>query len=213
MTPTLLLLGVGWGVLSATPIALHARRRSVLGRFPVRRRRCRAAVPREWGPVGRVVGGARRRRATTREAVQLDRDLAAALDLLVVAVAAGAPPLAAVDVAARWAPPSVASHLGAVVRATTLGSSLTDALASMTAAAPALTPVADVLGASARLGAPAAGALERLAGEARAQSRRRAEARARVLPVKLLFPLVFLVLPAFGLLTVAPALISAMSHL
>ena len=53
----------------------------------------------------------------------------------------------------------------------------------------------------------------RLADEARAAARRRAETRARVLPVKLLFPLVFLVLPAFGLLTVAPALLSAMSRL
>ena len=39
---------------------------------------------------------------------------------------------------------------------------------------------------------------------------RKAEARARTLPVKLLFPLVFLVLPAFGLLTLAPAIISAL---
>ena len=60
---------------------------------------------------------------------------------------------------------------------------------------------------------PPTGALMRLADEARARARRRAETRARVLPVKLLFPLVFLVLPAFGLLTVAPALLSALSRL
>jgi len=33
--------------------------------------------------------------------------------------------------------------------------------------------------------------------------------RARTVPVRLLFPLVFLVLPAFGLLTVVPALLTS----
>jgi tight adherence protein C len=69
-----------------------------------------------------------------------------------------------------------------------------------------------VLLASDRLGAPAGPALTRLAHDVRTDLRRRAEARARTLPVKLLFPLVFLVLPAFGLLTVVPALLSALSH-
>ncbi len=107
----------------------------------------------------------------------------------------------------------VAEPLRRVLVSTELGGSLTDALAELSAATPALAPVADVLSASARLGAPAAGALGRLAAEARSRARRRSEARARVLPVKLLFPLVFLVLPAFALLTVAPALLSALSRL
>ena len=73
-------------------------------------------------------------------------------------------------------------------------------------------PVTDVLLASDRLGAPAGPALTRLAHDVRADLRRRAEARARTLPVKLLFPLVFLVLPAFGLLTVVPALLAALAR-
>ena len=77
---------------------------------------------------------------------------------------------------------------------------------------PSLRPVTDVLLASDRLGAPAGPALTRLAHDVRADLRRRAEARARTLPVKLLFPLVFLVLPAFGLLTVVPALLTALAH-
>jgi hypothetical protein len=51
--------------------------------------------------------------------------------------------------------------------------------------------------------------LARLAVEERARLRRRAEAEARTVPVRLLFPLVFLVLPAFGLLTVVPTLVSS----
>jgi len=96
--------------------------------------------------------------------------------------------------------------------ATHVGSSLTDALGTVATELPPLGPVTDVLLASDRLGAPAGPALTRLAREARADLRRRAEARARTLPVKLLFPLVFLVLPAFGLLTVVPALLGALAH-
>jgi hypothetical protein len=76
----------------------------------------------------------------------------------------------------------------------------------------ALAPVTDALLTTERLGAPAGPALTRLAHDVRADLRRRAEARARTLPVKLLFPLVFLVLPAFGLLTVVPALLGALAR-
>ena len=76
--------------------------------------------------------------------------------------------------------------------------------------APPVTPVPEQpeRHAADRTGAPVAPALERLAAEERTQLRRRAEARARKVPVRLLFPLVFLVLPAFGLLTVVPALLA-----
>ena len=49
----------------------------------------------------------------------------------------------------------------------------------------------------------------RLAASIRARARRRAMARARTVPVRLLFPLVFLVLPAFLLLTVAPVVLAS----
>jgi tight adherence protein C len=52
-----------------------------------------------------------------------------------------------------------------------------------------------------------------LAAEVRAERRRRAEAAARRVPVKLLFPLVLCVLPAFGLLTVVPLLAGAATSL
>ena len=52
-----------------------------------------------------------------------------------------------------------------------------------------------------------------LAREARLDRRRRAEARARRVPVLLLFPLVLCVLPAFGLLTVVPLLVGSLPDL
>ena len=113
----------------------------------------------------------------------------------------------------RWGPPSIGDELRRVTAAVELGGSFPDALRHLASEMPALSAVTDVLIASARLGAPAGPALARLGEETRSALRRQAEARARTLPVKLLFPLVFLVLPAFGLLTVAPAVLSALSRL
>ena len=55
--------------------------------------------------------------------------------------------------------------------------------------------------------------LARLAEEDRTALRRAAEAHARRIPVRLLFPLVFLVLPAFVLLTVVPGLAAGLGRL
>jgi pilus assembly protein TadC len=48
------------------------------------------------------------------------------------------------------------------------------------------------------------GIIEQIAVEARRDRQRRAEVAARRVPVRLLFPLVTCILPAFGLLTVVP---------
>ncbi len=208
-----LAVGLAWGVLAAVPLWRMRARSVVSRRFPRREARAGAVRRPSFGPLGRVLGAGHRRRVARRAAEQLDHDLPAALDLLAVAVGAGAPPARALVVAARWAPPSVAGPLERVDAATRLGAGLADALAHLVEESPRLAPVAEVLETSGRLGAPAAGTLSRLAGDARAQARRRAEIRARSVPVKLLFPLVLLVLPAFVLLTVVPALLSAMSRL
>jgi tight adherence protein C len=99
-----------------------------------------------------------------------------------------------------------------VPRACGLGDSFSGALDSLAAATPRLRPLADALLASDRLGAPVGDALARLAAEERSALRRRAETAARTVPVRLLFPLVFLVLPAFGLLTVVPTLVSGLAR-
>jgi len=133
--------------------------------------------------------------------------------LLGMAVGAGCTPYLAVEVAVRWAPPLMSARLARVRDACALGATFADALDDLAARAPPLRPVADALLASDRLGAPVGPALGRLATEQRAELRRRAEAHARRVPVRLLFPLVFVVLPAFGLLTVIPTLLAGFSRL
>jgi tight adherence protein C len=65
-----------------------------------------------------------------------------------------------------------------------------------------------VLGRSETIGSTLAGEVGRLAADVREGRRARAAERARTAPVKMLFPLVFLILPAFLLLTVVPVLLS-----
>ncbi len=141
-----------------------------------------------------------------------DDGVALTADLLAVAVAAGLTPYLALEVAARCAPEPVAGRLAAAVHAARRGQRLADALDDEAARTPALGPLLALVAASERSGAPVGAALGRLAASTRAQARRRAMARARTVPVRLLFPLVFLVLPAFLLLTVAPVVLATLAH-
>jgi pilus assembly protein TadC len=172
----------------------------------------RFVLARSGGMVGRVIGGLRARVSRRRIEAAVQRELPVVLDLLGVAVGAGCTPYLAIEATQRWAPPDLAARFERVLRACRLGAAFPDALDELGRTTPQLQPVVDALLASDRLGAPVGPALARLAEEERATSRRRAEAHARRVPVRLLFPLVFLVLPAFGLLTVVPALLSGLAR-
>ena len=208
------LLATAWGALIAFPLVVLARRAQVRGRFApcshVHRTSPRAPV---GGPVGRVVSALVARRAARLEAAHIPAEVPLVVDLLQVALGSGCTPHQAVEVGQRWGPTRTAAALASALDATRLGLSLGESLALTASRHPALRPLVDVLVVSDRLGAPAGPALARLADETRSDLRRGAEARARTLPVKLLFPLVFLVLPAFGLLTVVPTLLSSLEHL
>ena len=219
-------LGAGWGVCAACPVMAFGRRRAVrarIGRAPERDWRFRTqrwsqlrvvmvsvAVARPVVAVGRDL--VRRRRVRALDAA-VARELPVALDLLGVAVDAGCTPFLAVETAAAWGPPIVAATFTGVRRASALGTPFEVALDDATVAVPRLRPVTDALLVADRLGAPVAPALERLAAEERTALRRRAEMHARRVPVRLLFPLVFLVLPAFVLLTVVPGLAAGLADL
>jgi pilus assembly protein TadC len=221
------LVGLSWGVLVAVPLATRARRQRVTTRVtflrarpergarplarPALVERVRSLVP--TGTIGRVVTEWLARRRARQDDAVLAAELPVTLDLLAVAVEAGCTPYLAVDLAQRWAPPAMSARLGEVREACALGATLGDALVDLGARAHRLRPLSDALLASDRLGAPVGPALAGLADEERAELRRRAEAHARRVPVRLLFPLVFAVLPAFGLLTVVPTLLAGFARL
>ena len=219
MNPWILALGALWGVVMALPVArraqaveLRARSAALLAARGARREM--RADTRGRFPSASVVArplqvlGAHRRVRRRRRAVQ--RSVPLVLDVLTVAARAGCTPRVALSATAPWCPPATRALLADVERRCALGVSLADSLDALAAEEPTLAAVAEVLALSERSGAPTAELLERLADEARADLRRRAEAHARRVPVRLLFPLVFLVLPAFGLLTVVPALLAGL---
>ncbi len=211
--PIVLALAGGWGLLATLPVAaLHRRvetgaRARALGRARAQVRPARWVRRFEQTVVGRVGGGLLRARRSRRTRAVVQRDLPIAVDLAGVAVGAGCTLWQAVSLAARYGPASIAVPLDRVVRATVLGASFDDALADAGVDEPALASLTDVLRIGARSGTAVAPALARVAREVRADIRRRAEAHARTVPVRLLFPLVFCALPAFALLTVAPVVL------
>jgi pilus assembly protein TadC len=218
----ILLLSIACGAAAATPFAWLARREALAerlrslapnsrGSFAARTLRGRRIpTPRALASITRVLGSPRARRWARIRDSALRRELPVVIDLLGVALAAGCTPYLAIEHAAHYGPSRAASVLGGVTRACALGQSLDDALRDLGASIAALRPLAEALRATARLGSPAAPALARLASEVRADVRRRAEARARTVPVRLCFPLVACVLPAFALLTVAPAVLGGL---
>ena len=161
-----------------------------------------------------VVPAVRARKSERRRLLRIERDLPEVVDLLLLAVGAGLSVRQATAAVARRSTTLLGSELGRAVAEADRGRRLADALDEVPSrAGDAVRPLVGALAASERYGAPLAPALDRLAAEVRATARRRAEEAARRVPVKLLFPLVLCILPAFALLTVAPLIASALRSL
>ncbi len=154
------------------------------------------------------------RRVRRHRATVIRRELPEAVDLLALAVGAGLTVPLAIDAVARRSTGPVGAALTAAVAAAAAGRRLADALSDLPRhLGEDVRPLTTALVTSLRDGSPVAGGLDRLAVELRADRRRRAEEVARRVPIKLLFPLVACILPAFALLTVAPLLAGALQAL
>jgi tight adherence protein C len=115
------------------------------------------------------------------------------------------------DLVVRYGPGPVADEVQDVLRRHRHGVSLADALVELDdrtggATAALVRAVRD----GDRYGIPLTTTMRELVDEARRERRQRAAERIRQLPVRMLFPLVLCVLPAFGLLTVAPVVLDAL---
>lgn len=227
-----LVLAAGWAVLIVAARVRHGpdpvRVRAVRGReptpVPVPVVVATAVLVAAWAapPLGLAVALAawavprvRRRRAAARARAAVEADLPEVVDLLRMCVGAGLTVPLAVDAVARRADGPVAHALAAAVDdARQRGRRLADALEDLPdRVGEPVRGLVGVLVGSERYGHAIGPALERLAGECRADERRRAEAAARRVPVLLLFPLVTCILPAFALLTVAPLIAGALRAL
>ena len=157
-----------------------------------------------------VVARRRPRRALRRRLAATDAEIPQLLDLLAAGSSAGlAAPLALRRAVDGLAGP-LADEVRATVRSVDLGARWRDELEALADRLdlPDLRRTVAALTRTETLGASLAEATAELAASVR-QARRAATAeRARTAPVKMLFPLVFLVLPAFLLLTVVPVLLT-----
>jgi tight adherence protein C len=132
------------------------------------------------------------------------------LDLLAVTTSAGLTPQVAVRVAAEQVRGPLGDELRRALALTDLGRRWRDELAAVAErlGLPDLRRAVALVRRTETLGASTAGEIARLAADVRSERRARAGERARTAPVKMLFPLVFLILPAFLLLTVVPVLLT-----
>ena len=154
------------------------------------------------------------RRAHRRQA-RLEAQVPELVELLVAASESGLPPPAAFMRSAGMLAAPLGDELRRAAAEIELGAQWKLALDAIVARteAPSLGRLARSLERSHRFGASMKGSLRALVDDLRAERRARAEEKARRAPVKMLFPLVFLILPAFLLLTVGPVLLSTIRSL
>jgi tight adherence protein C len=179
------LLGLLWPPLAFVPIAI-------------------AALLKRWRPLAK---------ARANKAV-VTASLPDATDLLLVAIHAGLTPELALRRLLTYLNGPLHNAVEQVFERLNDGERFGDALDALidTLGEPARALVAALTG-SERYGLPLGPALDVVATISRDQRRRAAETTARKLPVRLSFPLVLCILPAFIVLTVVPAIFGALRAL
>lgn len=154
------------------------------------------------------------RRERRERRARLAFGLVAVIDHLALAVAGGLSLRAAFAAVAPRLPAEHARLASNLVDRVEQGAALSVALQWWgREVGPAAHELVAVLVAADRDGAPLAAGLERAADAARRARRRELERRARRLPVTMLLPLVFCILPAFVLLTLVPVLVGSLRGL
>jgi Flp pilus assembly protein TadB len=163
-------------------------------------------------PSWREASAVRRSRSEQRHEVV--RTLPETADLIGLGIGAGMSVRAAVRHAAAWIDEPYHGVFAASLRRAEAGESFADALdAASVDLDPAGRPLINLLVAAESDGGVLAAGLARVSDEARHRRRSAAEIRARRLPVTMLLPLVLCVLPAFGLLAVAPLVLASLGDL
>ena len=202
---TVLLLGLATAAAAAlaarTPLLLRRRARALDGRGPTRAARGRRSRP-----------GARSARAARRA---VEAALPETADLLLVCLHAGLSVPVALRRAACHAPEAVAAELRRVNDAVALGTPVREALgafADRTASDRVRGLVAVLVGGD-RFGARLADTLGQWTDDLWTARRHEVETAARQAPVRILFPLVLLILPALLLTTVVPMLLATLRTL
>lgn len=155
-----------------------------------------------------------KKRSSQRQDQNIIGDLAEVLDLFLLGTSAGLTVWLTLEEVSKHARGRLGETLQEAVRRVNLGASLTETLEWLSRQHNGqLRLLTRPLIEAERYGVALEPSLLRAREEARQLRRRQAEAAARRVPVKLMFPLVLCILPAFGLLTVVPQLVSTLNLL
>lgn len=154
-------------------------------------------------------------RSSRRRRAAMDGQIPQLLDLLAAASSAGLSGQLALRRAVAALGGPLAAELAGSLDAVDLGARWRDELAAAAERLelPDLRRTVAALSRTETLGASLADSTAELAASVRAARRAAVTERARTAPVKMLFPLVFLVLPAFLLLTVVPVLLTTVQSI
>ena len=141
---------------------------------------------------------------------QMAKDLPDALDLLTISVESGMAFDSAVSQVARNTTGPLAEEFFRLLQEMQIGLSRTEAIRAMGERSdiPELRNFASAMVQADRLGIPVANVLRVQAGEMRTKRSQRAEEMAQKVPVKILVPLVFCILPVLFIMILGPAAIS-----
>jgi tight adherence protein C len=141
---------------------------------------------------------------------QIRRDLPDSLDLLTISVEAGLAFDAAVSQVARNTTGPLAEEFFRVLQEMQIGQSRSQAIRAMGERTDVdeLTSFASAMVQADTLGIPIANVLRVQADEMRTKRSQRAEEAAQKVPVKILFPLIFCILPVLFIIIIGPAVIN-----
>jgi tight adherence protein C len=154
-------------------------------------------------------------RSRTRERRAMDGEIPQLLDLLAAGSSAGLSAVVGLERSVSGLRGPLGRELRASLESVELGARWREELADVSErlALPDLKRAITVLTRTDTLGTSLTDGTRELAADVRAARRAAVAERARAAPVKMLFPLVFLVLPAFLLLTVVPVLLTTVQSI
>ncbi len=149
-----------------------------------------------------------RRKARVRLQI-IDRRLPDLIDLLVVTVEAGLGFSGALRLAAEHIQGPLSDELRLTLQEQTMGLGVDDALSNLAARAdtPGMRAFVRALAQGERLGISIGQVMRNLAVDMRKRRRQMAEERAQKAPIKMLFPLVFLIFPSLFIILLVPAML------
>lgn len=145
----------------------------------------------------------------------IDRALPDLIDLMCVMIEAGLSFPAAMRLSADQFGPPLTDELRLALQEQTMGLSISEALAHMAERAdtPAVKAFVRAMSQGDRMGISMGQIMRSLSHEMRSRRRASAEERAQKTPVKMLFPLVFLIFPSLFIVLMTPAVINLIHNL